>query len=171
LSESGTRCIVDRIIGVPPSRRALPRPLFFREFPPPEARVQGKEQDSEGAMTPAFYIGCNGRGAQASSRTRPVSLEEPSIDEQFRLVKESGAFDYFDRLPLHSNFDEYRRAITKYDLPVRSASWFYRLGQDEALLSANLRVAKEIGAAMHNIMIYTCHADGHIVTDDESGRC
>ncbi len=42
-------------------------------------------------MTPSFYIGCNGRGAQASSLARPVSLAEASIDEQFRLVKESGA--------------------------------------------------------------------------------
>jgi len=122
-------------------------------------------------MTPDFYLGCNGRGAQASSLARPVSLEEPSIDEQFRLVKETGSFDYFDRIPLRSNFDEYRRAIEKYDLPVRTASWFYRLGQDESLLSANLRIAKEIGAAMHNIMIYTNHAEGRPVTDDEIVDC
>src|SRR5690606_28895473 len=40
-----------------------------------------------------FLLGCNGRGAQASSADRPVSLEEHSIDEQFRLVKEAGVFD------------------------------------------------------------------------------
>ena len=71
---------------------------------------------------PDFDIGCNGRGAQASSLNKPVSLDEAPIDEQFRLVKETGVFDYFDRLPLPSNIDEYRRAIAKYDLPVRSAS-------------------------------------------------
>ena len=44
----------------------------------------------------SFKIGCNGRGAQASSIDHPVSLEEASIDEQFRLVKETGVFDYFE---------------------------------------------------------------------------
>ena len=121
--------------------------------------------------TPNFYIGCNGRGAQASSLTKPVSLDEAPIDEQFRLVKDTGVFDYFDRLPLRANIDEYRRAIAKYDLPVRTASWFYRLCQDEALLAANLRIAKEIGAVMHNIMIYTNNAQGRVVTDDEIVDC
>jgi hypothetical protein len=120
---------------------------------------------------PDFYIGCNGRGAQASSLTRPVSLEEAPIDEQFRLVKETGVIDYFDRLPLPANIDEYRRAIAKYDLPVRTASWFYRLGQDDALLSANLGIAKEIGAVMHNIMIYTNDATGRVASDDAIVEC
>lgn len=120
---------------------------------------------------PDFAIGCNGRGAQASSLARPVSLEEAPIDEQFRLVKDTGVFDYFDRLPLPANIDEYRRAIAKYDLPVRTASWFYRLGQDDALLSANLRIAKEIGATMHNIMIYANDAQGRAVSDDAIVAC
>ena len=58
-------------------------------------------------------IGCNGRGAQASSIDRPISLEEASIDEQFRLVKETGVFDYFDRIPLREDFDTYVKAIEK----------------------------------------------------------
>jgi hypothetical protein len=120
---------------------------------------------------PDFYIGCNGRGAQSSSLAKPVSLDEAPIDEQFQLVKDTGVFDYFDRLPLRSNIDEYRRAIAKYDLPVRTASWFYRLGQDEALLSANLRIAKEIGAVMHNIMIYTNDATGRAASDDAIVDC
>ena len=43
-------------------------------------------------------IGCNGRGAQASSIAHPVSLTEPPLEEQFRLVAEAGVFDAFDRL-------------------------------------------------------------------------
>ena len=53
-------------------------------------------------MARDFLIGCNGRGAQASSLEHPVSLQEDSIDEQFRLVKETGVFDYFDRIPLRA---------------------------------------------------------------------
>ena len=118
-----------------------------------------------------FLIGCNGRGAQASSIDHPISLDEASIDEQFRLVKETGMFDYFDRIPLRDSFDEYRRAVEKYDLPICTVSWFYRLGEDEALLSDNLKIASEIGAKMHNIMIFTEHADGHVVTDQEIIDC
>src|SRR3981081_804509 len=90
------------------------------------------------SMTSTFRIGCNGRGAQQSSLQNPVGLEEASIDEQFRLVKEAGVFDYFDRLPSADNLDEYRRAMNKYGLPVLTASWFYRLGEDDGLILENL---------------------------------
>jgi hypothetical protein len=122
-------------------------------------------------MSDQFLIGCNGRGAQASSIDHPISLEEASIDEQFRLVKQAGVFDYFDRIPLRDTFDEYQRAIEKYDLPICTVSWFYQLGADEALLEDNLKIAAEIGATMHNIMIFTEHADGHVVTNEEIIDC
>ena len=114
-----------------------------------------------------FLLGCNGRGVQLSSRDNPVSLAELPVHEQFRLVKESGVFDYFDRIPLRSNFDEYVRAIETFDLPVHSASWFYRLGEDEALLHDNLKICREIGAGCHNIMTFKRHHDGHVLTDAE----
>jgi hypothetical protein len=118
-------------------------------------------------MDGGLLLGCNGRGAQASSKEHPVSLAEAPIDEQFRMVKESGVFDYFDRLPLRSQLDEYLAAIAKHDLPVHTGSWFYRLGRDEALLADNLVLCKEVGAACHNIMTFARHADGHVLTDDE----
>ena len=120
--------------------------------------------------TPDFLLGCNGRGAQASSIAHPVSLHEASIDEQFRMVKESGVFDYFDRLPLRSQLDQYLAAMARHDLPVHTGSWFYRLGRDDALLADNLILCKEVGAACHNIMTFTQHADGHVLTDDEIVR-
>jgi hypothetical protein len=102
--------------------------------------------------------------------SQPVSLKEATIDEQFRMVKESGVFDYFDRLPLRSQLDEYLSAMAKYQLPVHTGSWFYRLGRDDALLADNLVLCKEVGAACHNIMTFTQHADGHVLTDDEIVR-
>src|SRR5258708_34589110 len=104
-------------------------------------------------MTSTFRIGCNGRGAQQSSLQRPVALEEASIDEQFRLVKEAGVFDYFDRLPSAENLDEYRKAIDKYDLPVLTASWFYRLGEKDGSIFDKLPIAKKNGAALPKNMI------------------
>ena len=40
-------------------------------------------------MQKQLLIGCNGR--------RALHTTEPPVEEQFRLVRESGAFDYFDR--------------------------------------------------------------------------
>lgn len=116
-----------------------------------------------------FLLGCNGRGAQPSSIERPVQLGELSIREQFRLVKQAGVFDYFDRLPLRSNLDEYCTAIDEFQLPVHSCSWFYRLGDEaeEALLLDNLKICREVGAKAHNIMTFTHHGDGHVLTDGE----
>jgi hypothetical protein len=119
-------------------------------------------------MTPRLPpIGCNGRGAQASSLAAPVSLVEASIDEQFRLVKEAGVFDFFDRLPLPQQLDDYLRCIAQYDLPVATASWFYELGNDEALLPRNLDIAAAVGAKQHNIMVYAHDADGRLVSNEE----
>lgn len=118
-------------------------------------------------QTVPFLLGCNGRGVQQSSLGNPVSLDEISIHEQFRLVKESGVFDYFDRIALRSNIDEYLSAIDTYDLPVHSASWFYKLGQDDQLLMENLQICKEIGARCHNIMTFKHHQDGHELSDGE----
>jgi hypothetical protein len=114
-----------------------------------------------------FLLGCNGRGVQRSSIGQPVSLQELPVHEQFRLVKEAGVFDYFDRIPLRGNFSEYVKAIETFQLPVHSASWFYRLGQDDALLKDNLSICREIGASCHNIMTFTHHADGHPLTNAE----
>ena len=122
------------------------------------------------ATPPGFLLGCNGRGAQASSIASPVSLAEASIDEQFRMVKESGVFDYFDRLPLRAQLDQYLAAMARHALPVHTASWFYMLGRDDALLVDNLKLCREVGAACHNIMTFTRHADGHVLTDDEIVR-
>ena len=66
-------------------------------------------------------IGCNGRGAQASSITQPVSLTEAGIAEQFRLVREAGAFDFFDRLPGPSDLPTYLRCIAEHALPADTA--------------------------------------------------
>ncbi|MBS0340575.1 MAG: xylose isomerase [Proteobacteria bacterium] len=119
---------------------------------------------SRAALPP---IGCNGRGAQASSMSSPVSLVEPSVEEQFRLVHEAGVFDSFDRLPMPDQVDTYLRCIQQFALPVRTASWFYALGRDEALLAHKLRLAAEVGASLHNIMVHWHDAAGQPVSDTE----
>src|SRR5262249_37748158 len=67
--------------------------------------------------------------------------------------------------------DEYLRCSEKYGVPIRTGTWYYRLGQDETLLQQYMRNAARTGLAIHNIMIFTHHADGHIVSDDEVVEC
>jgi hypothetical protein len=110
-------------------------------------------------MKSEFSIGCNGRGAMHAA---PVS-----VDEQFRLVKATGVFDHFDRMPQPGVEQEYIRAAQKHDLPIRTGLWSYTVGKDEAQLEKNLRVCKEAGAECHNLMVLTKHARGHVVTDQE----
>jgi hypothetical protein len=107
-----------------------------------------------------ILIGCNGRGVMHTE-------EAASIEAQFAMVRESEAFDYFDRLPQPDEIDEYLRCSDRYRLPLHTASWFYALGRDEALLHRNMEICGRIGAKFHNIMLFTQHADGHVLTDDE----
>ncbi len=106
-----------------------------------------------------FSIGCNGRGIR---HVAPVSLEE-----QFRMLRDSRVFDHFDRLPQPGEEAEYLRLSNKYGMPIRTGLWSYTAGRDEAQLEKNLRIAKEAGGEFHNIMLYTRHAQGHVVTDDD----
>ncbi len=112
-------------------------------------------------MKKPFLLGCHGRGAQ---RIPGAPL---SIDERFRLVKEAGVFDFFDRLPQPGEEALYIKAAEKYDLPMKTGLWTYHMGKDEKVLRENLKLAKTAGGEVHNIMLYTHHADGHPLSDEE----
>ncbi len=112
-------------------------------------------------MTKTFYLGCNGRGAQHQPGN------PPSIDEQFRMVKESGVFDYFDRMPQPGEEREYIAASEKHDLPMLTGLWTYTKGKDEDLLVRNLQLTKDAGGECHNIMVFDKHADGHSISNEE----
>jgi hypothetical protein len=93
--------------------------------------------------------------------------DEFDLDTKFRMVKESGAYDYFDKTPDANRVDEYIACSQKYDLPIRAGGWFYTLGRDEDLLAQNLEIGARLGSAAHNTQILMTHADGHLVSDDE----
>lgn len=110
-------------------------------------------------------IGCNGRGAQASSLSTPISLTEPDVKTQFQMVKDSAAFDYFDRLPNSSELAAYLQYSHQFELPLHTASWFYALGRDEYLLTQKLQLAAKVGAKTHNIMLYWHDAAGRSISN------
>lgn len=94
---------------------------------------------------------------------------EPEFDleTKFRMVKESGAYDYLDKTPFADQVDDYLKLSEKYDLPVRAGGWFYTLGQDEGLMAENLELGARLGSRVHNTQIMSYHADGHLVTNQE----
>lgn len=118
-------------------------------------------------MKKMFPLACAGRGIQPSSMSAPVSEQELPIMAQFRLVAESGLWDFFDRIPEEHQFADYERAIQTYGIPVLSGSWTYQLGRDEPMIEANLRRSRRIGAKYHNLMIWARHHDGHMISNEE----
>ncbi len=113
-------------------------------------------------------LGCAGRGVQNSTPDNPVSLQELPIDTQFKMVVESGVFDFFDRLPLSDKVNDYIDAVQKYAFPVLGSAWTYRVGDGPLdVLEGNLKNCAATGVLYHNMMVLTHHADGHVLTDDE----
>jgi hypothetical protein len=116
-------------------------------------------------MVKDLPIGCAGNGVLHSDR------EPPDIDTRFRMVKEAGVFDYYDKSPPMGEVDLYLAAAARHGVPVRATGWFYMLGRDEPLLEWNLRVAAQIGAVVHNTQILTHKLGGVPVADEEVADC
>jgi hypothetical protein len=93
--------------------------------------------------------------------------DEFDIDTRFRMVKECGAFDYYEKSPAPGEIDSYLRARDRYQLPVRSGSYYYVLGRDEPLLEWHLRVAKQLGSVVQNIQIMTHDIEGRFISDQQ----
>ena len=114
-------------------------------------------------MRSDLQLGITEKGIIHTDADAPINL-----DTRFKMVKDSGVYDYYDKTPdSFEQADEYLAASEKYGLPIRAGGWFYRLGQDEALLKRKLEFSARIGSKVHNTQILMHHADGHLVTDEE----
>ncbi|MBM86203.1 MAG: hypothetical protein CMM47_09290 [Rhodospirillaceae bacterium] len=91
----------------------------------------------------------------------------PDIDTRFRMVKESGAFDYVDKTPASDEVEAFLAAREKYDLPIRTGGWFYTLGRDEDLLFENLALSGRLGSIVHNVQVMSFKEDGALVSNAE----
>ncbi len=114
-------------------------------------------------MTKQLQIGITEKGV-----CHTQGEEEFGLDTRFRMVSESGVYDYMDKTPPSANLvDAYRAASKKYNLPIRAGGWFYVLGRDEALLRQNLKIGAQLGSRAHNTQVMMHHADGHLISDQE----
>lgn len=110
-----------------------------------------------------FLIGCH--------RLTFHARENVSIEREFELVKGAGVFDYIDWLPRPEIVDECIRCSVKYELPIYTGTFQYMLGRDDTLLELDMRNAVRCGVKVHNIMLFTHHADGHQLSDAEVVDC
>ena len=91
----------------------------------------------------------------------------PTIDDRFRMVKDTGIFDYVDKTPEVNEINDFKLASQKYKLPIRAGGWFYTIGNHKSLLEKNLKIANDLGSQVHNVQIQSKNFLGKIVTDQE----
>jgi len=107
-------------------------------------------------------IGITEAGVMHTDADVPFDLET-----RFRMVSESGVYDYYDKTPPLEEEAAYADMSAKYDLPILAGGWFYQLGKDEDLLRSNLELGARLGSKVHNTQIFWRHAKGRPVTDEE----
>jgi hypothetical protein len=92
------------------------------------------------------------------------------LDTRFRMVREAGVFDYYERTPPPGELDAHLRASERHGLPIRAGGFYYTLGRDEPLLEWHLRIAHELGAKVQNVQIGQTDVRGRPVDDDQVAR-
>ena len=79
-------------------------------------------------MMEDLKIGITEAGVMHTDADAPFDLET-----RFRMVSESGVYDYYDKTPPLEEEAAYADLSAKYDLPILAGGWFYQLGKDEDL--------------------------------------
>ncbi len=92
---------------------------------------------------------------------------EFDVDTRFRMVKEAGVFDYYDKTPPVQDLHVYHQAANKHGVPLTAGGFYYFLGRDEPLLEWHLRMGKEFGTRVHNTQIISHDIDRRPVTDEQ----
>jgi hypothetical protein len=92
---------------------------------------------------------------------------EFDLDTRFRMVKEAGVFDYYDKTPPVQELHLYRQAAQRHGVPMTAGGFYYFLGRDEPLLEWHLRVGRDLGAKVHNVQIIAEDIHRRPVTDEQ----
>lgn len=91
---------------------------------------------------------------------------EFDLDTRFRMVREAGVFDYYDKTPPPGEAELYRACIARYELPLLAGTFYYVLGRDEPLLEWHLRWGREFGTRIQDVQIMTHDVSGVPVSDE-----
>ncbi len=112
-------------------------------------------------MSRDILIGISGGGVLHTD------AHTPDVETQFRMVRDAGVFDYFERTPLPGLLDTYKKASRETGIPLMSGGFFYALGRDEPLLEWHLRIGAECGMRVQNVQVPFKDAAGNRVTDEQ----
>ena len=110
-------------------------------------------------MTDQLLFGIQPNGIR-NKDTDPV----PDLENKFRMVRDSGLYDYIDYTPQPAELDDYANLSEKYQIPVLAGGWFYTLGEEMDLFEQNMKIAQKLGSKIHNVQIKRIHRDGHVCT-------
>ena len=88
------------------------------------------------------------------------------LDTRFRMVREAGVFDYYERSPPPGELNAHLAASERHGVPIRAGGFYYTLGRDEALLEWHLRIGHAVGAKAQNVQISHTDARGMPVADE-----
>ena len=113
-------------------------------------------------MVEELLIGIHEASVVHTDQAEPFNLET-----RFRMAKEAGVFDYYDKTPSAKLEEKYAELSEKYQLPILAGGGAYKIGKDEQLLKANLQLSARLGSRVHNTQVLWEHEKGHSVTNDE----
>jgi len=95
-----------------------------------------------------------------------TDADQFDLDTRFRMAREAGVFDYYERSPPPGELDAHLRASARHDVPILAGGFYYTLGRDEALLEWHLQIGKVVGAKVQNVQISQFDASGAPVSDE-----
>lgn len=110
-------------------------------------------------MSRDFAIGCTYNFSQPTENVTPF--------ERFRMVRDTGAFDYINWLPPHDLIEDCIAASKATGLPMTTGNCGLQIGRDYDRIARLLDDAARVEMKLLNVMLNTYAADGHELTDGE----
>lgn len=95
-----------------------------------------------------------------------TDADQFDLETRFRMVRDAGVFDYYERSPPPGELDAHRRLSERFGVPIRAGGFYYTLGRDEALLEWHLHIGHELGAKVQNVQLSHRDAHGVPLTDE-----
>jgi hypothetical protein len=95
-----------------------------------------------------------------------TDADQFDLETRFRMVRDAGVFDYYERSPPPGELDAHLRLSERYGIPIRAGGFYYTLGRDEALLDWHLHVGHALGAKVQNVQLSHLDAKGLALTDE-----
>ncbi|MEN9383726.1 MAG: hypothetical protein RL323_869 [Pseudomonadota bacterium] len=95
-------------------------------------------------------------------------LTTPHAATRFAWIQHSGAFDYIEKnIDPTEDFRPYFDLVQRYGIPIGVFGGIFCAGQDEAVMHWGLRTARKLGARVFNMQLYSRHANGQAIRNEQ----